>query len=334
MKLLFGLSGLGAAGVVAIAVMGGAGCTAAATDSPSEAGVTSTMEAGADAADAAVADAAAEAEPSPFVPPDNSYYIRFVLATSDFSPGQPFDICFAPWDGNPVNAPADSAYIGPIGDLFGAQLTAPEVLNYYKLPSNQLPTGGPIALRLVNANQGSCAGTQRFTISGTAAVLKVDDSVTPVVKGYNTAVIYGNVNNVSNLKLSAHVDADPSTAPTAPTLQFFNGFGAGGTSLSISLTDVNDKVYTPSSGGTVPYGQYTTIAFSNGTEAVNMKKLTLTPDVASGAAPVDVMLGVSLTPGYYPAFAYGITAAEGWICDDATTVIAGASTVVASGCHH
>ncbi len=339
MKLLLGMSGLGAA-AIAMVVMGVAGCSAAPADAAAEGGAPPLVDAGAaDSADAepvpeAGADADADAEvESPFKPPpDNGYYVRFVLATSDFAPGQPFDICFAPWNGNPANPPPDSAYIGPIGNAFGTALTAPEVLNYFKVASAALPAGGPIALRLVNPSQTSCAASQRFTIGGTATPLKVDDSTTPVMRGYNTAVIYGNVNNVTNLKLSAHVDLDPSTAPTAPTLQFFNGFGSDGTSLQISLTDVNDKVYAPSNGGAVSFGQYSTIAFTNGATAVNMKKMTLTPGTG---APIDIMLGFALTPGYYPGFAYGTAAGgvHGYLCDDATAIITGMSSVIASGCH-
>ena len=189
MRLLFGLGGLGA---VAIAMMslGEAGCSAAPADA-SEGGAPPAADSGVDsAADSATpdggadggADAAPDAEvESPFKPPpDNGYYVRFVLATSDFAPGQPFDICFAPWNGNAVNPPADADYVGPIAHSFGTTFTAPEVLNYFKVATAALPSAGPIALRLVNPNQASCAAAQRFTIGGTATPLKVDDSTTPV----------------------------------------------------------------------------------------------------------------------------------------------------------
>ena len=65
---------------------------------------------------------------------------------------------------------------------------------------------------------------------------------------------------------------------------------------------------------------------------LNVKKMTLTPGAGT---PIDVTLGFALTPGYYPALAYGAAASgvSGYLCDDATTVITGMSSVVATNCH-
>jgi len=264
-------------------------------------------------------------------PPDPSaYYVRFVVATSDFTTGTPYDVCYLPWDGT-TPASATDVYTGPIAAAFSSHFSAPEVSEYFQLDG--LDSGHEtVRIRLVAAG-GDCTQASKFSIDvgGTTHVVSVEDDPATFSAGYNTAIVYGNVDDSTGYQLLSMHDADPSAPPDVPTLQFFNGYSGD---LSITLTATDGTSYTLSSGP-VPFKAYLSLPFTTSTPASGVISIAnVTFDPGGGATPISIGLSdYSFDIGYYWAFSYGNTT-DGlnfYLCGDSLKV-ASDGDVAVSGC--
>ncbi len=268
---------------------------------------------------------------STWVPPPDStaYYVRFVVATSDFTTGTDYDLCYLPWDGVTA-ASATDVYKGPIANAFSGSFSSPEVSEYFKLDLDSTHTTARI--RLV-AKGSSCLESAKFTIgTGPGNNVNITDDKATFQVGYNTAIIYGNVTLASkpyNL-LSIH-DPDPTAAATVPTLQFFNGYNGP---LSVTLTALDGTVYTLSTGSSVPFKSYVSLPFTTTAASGEIHIKTVTFDPGGGAAKVDIGLSdYSFGVGYYWAFSYG-NSTDGlhfYLCGDSLK-LASSGDVAVSGC--
>lgn len=263
-------------------------------------------------------------------PPDSTaYYVRFVVATSDFTAGTPYDVCYLPWDG--VTAPAATdTYTGPVADAYGGYFTAPEVSNYFKL--NLDSSHKTVRVRLV-AKGSDCSVAAKFhiTVGGTDHIVSVEDDVATFQVGYNTAIVYGNVDASSSYKLSSIHDVDPTAAPSVATLQFFNGYAGG---LSLTLTATDGTLYSLSTGA-IPFKSYVSLPFTTATSTgseIHIAKVTFDP--GGGGAPVDIGLtDYTFGIGYFWAFSYG-NSTDGlhfYLCGDSLKT-ASSGDVAVSGC--
>lgn len=276
------------------------------------------------------ADTGTTADTSTWVPPPDpsAYYVRFVVATSDFTTGADFDLCYLPWDGV-TSASGTDTYIGPIANSLSGSFTAPEVSNYYKLDLNA--SHKTIRVRLV-AKGSSCAESAKFSISvgGTSHLVSITDDTAVFQPGYNTAIVFGNITTSSYNLLSLH-DTDPTAAATSPTLQFFNGYNG---SLAVTLTALDGTVYTLSTGASVAFKSYVSLPFTATAATGDIHIKTVTFDPGGGAAKVDIGLtDYSFGIGYYWAFAYG-NSTDGlhfYLCGDSLK-LATSGDVAVSGC--
>ena len=330
----FALSYFTAVGSFALAVTA-LGCTVTATDT-ADGGDTGTVTG--DTGIKPPTDTGTPSETSPpadtgttwVAPPDpTAFYTRFVVATSDFTDGTDFDVCYLPWDGTTPASDAD-VYTGPLAAAFGSSFSAPEVTNYYKLSLDS--SHQHIRIRLV-AKGGDCTKASKFHINkdGADRIVSIDDPTATFQQGYNTAIVFGNVSAATSYHLLSVADPDPTAAASVPTLQFFNGYSG---SLGISLKGTDGTTYTLSTGP-IPFKAYVSLPFTTtapSSGVINIASVTFTDP--SGGSPVTISLSdFAFSTGYYWAFAYGnsIDALKLYLCSDSLAQ-ASSGNVAVSGC--
>ena len=262
-------------------------------------------------------------------PPDPAaYYARFVVATSDFTDGSDFDVCYLPWDGTTPASDAD-VYTGPIAAALGGSFSAPEVTNYYSIALDSAHRH--MRIRLV-AKGSDCTKASKFHIfkDGADRIVSIDDPTATFQVGYNTAIVFGNVSASTSYHLLSVADPDPTGAATVPTLQFFNGYNGG---LKLTLTGTDGTKYVLSSGASIPFKAYVSLPFTTGSASgtVDIKEISF--DNGSGTPVVIGLTDFAFSTGYYWAFSYG-NSTDGlkfYLCGDSLKV-ASTGDVALSGC--